>query len=73
MAPSYAALFGARYRALMVAALGATFLGSLDALMVTTALPTAMSVMGSGTTAGTSGPDWFVVTDGGVTDTLSRK
>src|SRR5690349_7925558 len=46
MNPSYAALFGARYRALMVAALGATFLGSLDALMVTTALPTAAQDIG---------------------------
>ncbi len=45
-APSYAALFGRRYRALMVAALGATFLGSLDALMVTTALPTAAQDIG---------------------------
>ena len=34
MTPSYAALFRSPYRALMVAALGATFLGSLDALMV---------------------------------------
>ena len=30
----------------MVAALGATFLGSLDALMVTTALPTAAQDIG---------------------------
>jgi MFS family permease len=44
--PSYAALFRSPYRALMVAALGATFLGSLDALMVTTALPTAAQDIG---------------------------
>ena len=44
--PSYAALFRAPYRALMIAALGATFLGSLDALMVTTALPTAAQDIG---------------------------
>lgn len=46
MTPSYAALFRSPYRALMVAALGATFLGSLDALMVTTALPTAAEEIG---------------------------
>ena len=46
MTPSYAALFRSPYRALMVAALGATFLGSLDALMVTTALPTAAQDIG---------------------------
>jgi MFS family permease len=44
--PSYAALFRGRMRALMIAALGATFLGSLDALMVTTALPTAAQEIG---------------------------
>jgi MFS family permease len=43
--PSYAALFR-NHGALMVAALGATFLGSLDALMVTTALPTAAQDIG---------------------------
>jgi MFS family permease len=43
---SYAALFGPSYRALMVAALGATFLGSLDALMVVTALPSAAQDIG---------------------------
>src|SRR5439155_7373740 len=43
--PSYAALF-LNHGALMVAALGATFLGSLDALMVTTALPTAAQDIG---------------------------
>jgi MFS family permease len=46
MTPSYAALFRSPYRALMVAALGATFLGSLDALMVVTALPTAAQEIG---------------------------
>ena len=46
MAPSYAALFRSPYRALMVAALGATFLGSLDALMVVTALPSAAQDIG---------------------------
>jgi MFS family permease len=46
MTPSYAALFRSPYRALMVAALGATFLGSLDALMVITALPTAAEEIG---------------------------
>lgn len=46
MTPSYTALFRSPYRALMVAALGATFLGSLDALMVTTALPTAAEDIG---------------------------
>lgn len=46
MTPSYAALFRSPYRALMVAALGATFLGSLDALMVITALPTAAQEIG---------------------------
>ena len=46
MTPSYAALFRAPYRTLMVAALGATFSGSLDALMVTTALPTAAQDVG---------------------------
>jgi len=45
-AASYGALFRAPYRALMVAALGATFLGSLDALMVSTALPTAAQDIG---------------------------
>lgn len=45
MTPSYAALFR-NHGALMVAALGATFLGSLDALMVTTALPTAAQDIG---------------------------
>ncbi len=44
--PSYAALFRSPYLALMVAALGATFLGALDALMVTTALPTAAEQIG---------------------------
>jgi MFS family permease len=44
--PSYAAFARAPYRALMTAALGATFLGSLDALMVTTALPTAAQDIG---------------------------
>jgi len=43
---SYSALFGPAYRALMVAALGATFLGSLDALMVVTALPSAAQDIG---------------------------
>jgi MFS family permease len=43
---SYASLFRAPYRALMVAALGATFLGSLDALMVVTALPSAAQDIG---------------------------
>jgi MFS family permease len=46
MAPSFAALFRSPYRALMVAALGATFLGSLDALMVVTALPSAAQDIG---------------------------
>jgi len=46
MTPSYAALFRSPYRALMVAALGATFLGSLDALMVVTALPSAAQDIG---------------------------
>ena len=46
MSPSYAALFRSPYRALMVAALGATFLGSLDALMVVTALPSAAQDIG---------------------------
>ncbi|MDX6495335.1 MAG: hypothetical protein QOE17_1321 [Gaiellales bacterium] len=46
MSASYAALFGPSYRALMVAALGATFLGSLDALMVVTALPSAAQDIG---------------------------
>jgi MFS family permease len=46
MTPSYAALFRSPYRALMTAALGATFLGSLDALMVITALPTAAQDIG---------------------------
>jgi MFS family permease len=44
--PSYKALFRPPYATLMVAALGATFLGSLDALMVTTALPTAAQEIG---------------------------
>ena len=46
MSPSYAALFRSPYRAMMVAALGATFLGSLDALMVVTALPSAAQDIG---------------------------
>jgi hypothetical protein len=46
MNASYSALFGPAYRALMVAALGATFLGSLDALMVVTALPSAAQDIG---------------------------
>ena len=46
MTPSYAALFRAPHTALMMAALGATFLGSLDALMVTTALPSAAQDIG---------------------------
>src|SRR5437879_551814 len=46
MSASYSALFGPSYRALMVAALGATFLGSLDALMVVTALPSAAQDIG---------------------------
>ncbi|MGZ4431555.1 MAG: MFS transporter, partial [Gaiellales bacterium] len=46
MTPSYAALFRPPYRALMVSALGATFLGSLDALMVVTALPSAAQDIG---------------------------
>lgn len=46
MTPSYSSLFGSPYRALMVAALGATFLGSLDALMVVTALPSAAQDIG---------------------------
>ncbi len=46
MTASYSALFGPSYRALMVAALGATFLGSLDALMVVTALPSAAQDIG---------------------------
>ncbi len=44
--PSFASLFGPSYRALMIAALGATFLGSLDALMVVTALPSAAQDIG---------------------------
>jgi MFS family permease len=60
---SYAALFGTRYRALMVAALGATFLGSLDALMVTTALPTAAQDIG--------GVDLIAVTVGATTVTIA--
>jgi MFS family permease len=60
---SYAALFGPRYRALMVAALGATFLGSLDALMVTTALPTAAQDIG--------GVDLIAVTVGATTVTVA--
>jgi MFS family permease len=44
--PSFAALFRPPYRALMVSALGATFLGSLDALMVVTALPSAAQDIG---------------------------
>jgi MFS family permease len=63
MSPSYAALFGARYRALMVAALGATFLGSLDALMVTTALPTAAQDIG--------GVDLIAVTVGATAVTVA--
>src|SRR4051812_28037514 len=46
VSPSYAALFRSPFRALMVAALGATFLGSLDALMVVTALPSAAQDIG---------------------------
>jgi hypothetical protein len=46
VSPSYAALFRSPYRAMMVAALGATFLGSLDALMVVTALPSAAQDIG---------------------------
>ena len=46
MSPSYAALFRSPYRAMMVAALGATVLGSLDALMVVTALPSAAQDIG---------------------------
>ena len=57
--PSYAALFRAPYTALMVAALGATFLGSLDALMVTTALPSAAQDIG--------GVDLIAVTVGATT------
>jgi MFS family permease len=56
--PSYAALFR-NHGALMVAALGATFLGSLDALMVTTALPTAAQDIG--------GVDLIAVTVGATT------
>ncbi len=63
MTPSYAALFGPRYRALMVAALGATFLGSLDALMVTTALPTAAQDIG--------GVNLIAVTVGATTVTVA--
>jgi MFS family permease len=63
MTASYAALFGHRYRALMVAALGATFLGSLDALMVTTALPTAAQDIG--------GVDLIAVTVGATTVTVA--
>src|SRR4029078_8781954 len=57
--PSYAALFRAPYTALMIAALGATFLGSLDALMVTTALPSAAQDIG--------GVDLIAVTVGATT------
>jgi MFS family permease len=57
--PSYAALFRAPHTALMVAALGATFLGSLDALMVTTALPSAAQDIG--------GVDLIAVTVGATT------
>ena len=46
MSASYASLFRSPYRALMVSALGATFLGSLDALMVVTALPSAAQDIG---------------------------
>jgi MFS family permease len=63
MTASYAALFGHRYRALMVAALGATFLGSLDALMVTTALPTAAQDIG--------GLDLIAVTVGATSVTVA--
>ncbi|MGN6380381.1 MAG: MFS transporter [Gaiellales bacterium] len=63
MTASYAALFSSRYRALMVAALGATFLGSLDALMVTTALPTAAQDIG--------GVDLIAVTVGATTVTVA--
>ena len=59
MTPSYAALFRAPYTALMIAALGATFLGSLDALMVTTALPSAAQDIG--------GVDLIAVTVGATT------
>ena len=61
MTPSYAALFRAPHTALMVAALGATFLGSLDALMVTTALPSAAQDIG--------GVDLIAVTVGATTVT----
>jgi MFS family permease len=61
--PSYAALFRAPYRTLMVAALGATFLGSLDALMVTTALPTAAQDVG--------GVGLIAVTVGAATVTIA--
>ena len=47
----------------MVAALGATFLGSLDALMVTTALPTAAQDIG--------GVDLIAVTVGATTVTVA--
>jgi MFS family permease len=57
--PSYAALFRAPHTALMIAALGATFLGSLDALMVTTALPSAAQDIG--------GVDLIAVTVGATT------
>ena len=46
MAPSYAALLRPPYRALLITALGATFLGAVDALMVVTALPTAAQEIG---------------------------
>jgi MFS family permease len=44
--PSFGALFRPPHRALVAAALGATFLGSLDALMVVTALPSAAQDIG---------------------------
>ena len=47
----------------MVAALGATFLGSLDALMVTTALPTAAQDIG--------GVNLIAVTVGATTVTVA--
>jgi MFS family permease len=46
VAPSYAALLRPPYRALLITALGATFLGAVDALMVVTALPTAAQEIG---------------------------
>jgi MFS family permease len=63
VSPSYAALFRAPHTALMVAALGATFLGSLDALMVTTALPSAAQDIG--------GVDLIALTVGATTVTVA--